>query len=218
MRLKIPCPLHSSVILSVLLGLLVVMSVSSPVPVVSISSVQDLDEGTEIRVIGVVSDLRRYDSGTEAIVLVDLDDGRSVSVYCIEGMGDPPGTYANIGDELSVTGTVMRSAGLATILTSPSQVVLSRTSEYVLSCDLLSENWQSFLNDEICIRGRVVEDTLSGGARLGDESGHASIQLWSSSTDLATYIGSCVVLSGQLQMDLSRLALCISVDLIRPQQ
>jgi hypothetical protein len=96
-------------------------------------------------------------------------------------------------------------------------VTLSQISEYVLTANLLSRNWESFVGDDLSIRGRVVQDSVSGEVRLGDESGEASIALRSDSASLLSYVGSDVVLAGELAMDPSELLLFISVDWIRPQ-
>lgn len=201
-----------------LLSLLVTLSAASPVPTVPISSVQGLDEGTEVEVVGVVVDLRRYDSGTEAIVLVDLADGCSISIYCIDGIGPRPTDYAKVGDELVVIGTVLWSGGSASLLSRPGQVILSRASEYVLTPDLLSRNWASFVGDEVTIRGRIIEGQQLGEARLSDESCGATVLLRSDSVNLLLYADSDVVLAGELKMDSSELSLFISVDWVRPQE
>lgn len=218
MDLVMPSPRRLAASLSVLLGMLVALSAASPVPLVPISSVQDIDEGAEVRVLGVVSDLRRFDSGTEALVLVDLDDGSSVTIYCVEGLGTPPASYANIGDELSVIGKVVRSGGRASLLSRPDQVALSRVAELVLTTSLLSENWDSFLGDVVTVGGEIVQDWNSGDVRLCDRSGEASIALRSDTMDLRFYTGSGVILSGELRMDIQTLSLLISVDRIWLQQ
>jgi len=218
MRLMMPSPRQSTAALSLLLSLLVILSAASPIPLVSISSVQGLDEGAEVRVLGVVADLRRFDSGTEAIILVDLGDGCSISVYCTEGIGSRPGDYIKVGDELAVVGAVVRSDGLASLLSSPSQVTLSRVSAYVLTPDLLSENWVSFVGDDLSIRGRIVQDPFLGDVRLSDRSGDASVALRSDSTDLSFYVGFDVVLAGELTMDPLELSLFISVEWVSLQQ
>lgn len=213
-----PSPRQLTMILSATLSALVVLSAASPIPVVPISSVQDLDEGAEVKVLGVVADMRRFDSGTEAIVLVDLGDGSSITVYCVEGLGTPPGYYANIGDELSAAGKVVRSGGRASLLSSAGQMALSRAAEYVLTASLLSENWESFLGDEITIRGEIIQDQDTGGVRLRDQSSEVSIALQSDSTEIRFYADFSVVLAGKLLMDQQTLSLLISVDWIRPQQ
>lgn len=218
MRLGIPGPRQSAAVLSVLLCLLVILSTSSPVPTIPISSVQGLDEGTEVKVVGVVADMRRYDSGTESLILVDLTDGCSIGIYCIEDLGTRPSDYAKVGDELVVLGTVVRSDGLASLLSCPSQVALSRASEYVLTTDLLSSNWASFLGDDITVRGRIIQCPQSDEVRLSDEPGNTSISLRSDSVALLFYADSDVVLAGELKMDSSEFSLFISVDWVRPQE
>lgn len=206
-----------STCLILLLSSIVLLGSSSGPPTVGISSVDDIEDGTTIRVVGVLVDLRLYDSGAEGLILADLGDGTVVKVVSMLGIKVQPSSYLRVGDEVLVTGEVSSLESSPVIFSSSDDLKLQRKSEVVLTVESLARNWHLFDGDIVRVKG-IVDSSASGGLRLYDCSSRSSIAVLHGDVDAGRFVGSTVTLTATLRFDTWLGALTLVPSCIVPDQ
>jgi len=159
--------------LSCLLASMLVLAAGSEPPRVAISSLGSVEEGTPVRVSGLLVSLWRYDSGDESLVLADPSDGATADVRCAGGRAPLPSTYLHIGDELLVEGELTESGRQPVITGSADGIERLRQSETALSVRVVCLFWLLFEGDRFNLTGIISAD----GQRLEDLSSGYSIPL-----------------------------------------
>ncbi len=178
-------------------------------PEVPISQIQSLEDGTEVRVCGLMVGLWEYESGAESFVLAEPNDGRTVKVVSSPAASPQPSEYADVGDELRVRGELSKAGFVPTIFTKSDGVSVSRESEDVLDIDVLGRNWQLFEGDCVRIGGVLLVDGLGTGPRLFDRDMRCSLAISMDGFDVDSYLGSRVVVTGILRFDSRTLSLVL---------
>jgi hypothetical protein len=188
-------------ILICLLSSIVLLGASADPPLVSISSLSEIENGTPVKVLGVLIGHRRYDSGTEALTLADLGNGAVVTVVSLIGVKPQPSMYARIGDELLIRGEVSINGSSVVVFSRSDDVVMSKVSELILTVEALSRNWALFDGDLVRVKG-ILELTGTGaGMRLHDLSSGCTITVLSRYVDLGPYVGHSVTLTAEVHYD-----------------
>lgn len=207
-----------STCLILLLSSIVLLGSSSGPPTVEISSVDDIEDGTTIRVVGILVDLRLYDSGAEGLILADLDDGTVVKVVSMPGINVQPSSYLRVGDEVLVTGEVSASESSPVIFSSSDDLRLQRKSEMVLTVESLARNWHLFDGDIVRVKGVLDSSASGGGLRLYDCSSGTSIAVLHGDADAGRFVGCTVTLTATLQFNTWLGALTLVPSYIVPEQ
>jgi hypothetical protein len=192
---------HLAAILMCLLSSIVLLGSSSGPPLVAISAIPAVEDGTTVKVVGVVVDIRLYDSGAEGIIVADLDDGTVVKVVSTPGIKHQPSAYARIGDELQVEGEVSSTQAACVIFAGSDNVLVVRESELVLTVKAISSNWFLFEGDVVRIKGVLEQTGLGVGLRLYDCSDGCSIAVLPDDLDLDQFVGLTVTLTATLHFD-----------------
>jgi len=190
-----------AVVLMCILSSIVLLGSSGGPPLVAISTLPEVEEGTTVKASGVLVDLRLYDSGAEGIVIADLDDGAVAKIISTPGIKAQPSAYARIGDELLIEGEVSVSGTTSIIFTSSDDVLVVSQSELVLTVESVSRNWFLFEGDVVRIKGFLERTGLGIGLRLYDRTDGCSIAVIPGDFDLERFVGSVITLTATLRFD-----------------
>jgi len=207
-----------AVVLMCMLSSMVLLGSSGGPPIVAISTIHDIEDGTTVKVVGVLVDLRLYDSGAEGIVIADLDDGAVAKIISAPGIKVPPSAYARIGDELLVEGEVSASGTASIIFTNSDEVLVMSQSELVLTVEAVSRNWFLFDGDMVRIKGFLERTGLGIGLRLYDPVDGCSIAVIPGDFDLYRFVGSTITLTATLRFDHWLSALVLVPSYAVPEQ
>ena len=188
-------------VLMCLLSSIVLLGSSAGPPIVEIPSIQAIEDGTVVKILGVLVDIRVYGSGAEGLTVADLDSGAIIRVISSVGIKPQPSTYVHVGDEVIIVGQVAKSESSPVIFSKSDDLTVLRGSDLVLTVEAVSENWILFEGDTIRIKG-VLRPAGSGlGLRLYDFSGPSSIVVTAGSFDIEDFVGSAVTLTATLDFD-----------------
>lgn len=194
-RTRIACLLLVATLSSALLA----ASAAVP-PTVDINGCLAVEEGTPVRVVGVVTALRSYDSGTEVVTLVDRCGEAEVRVICTQTRAPALCTHLSIGDLIVVEGAVARDASSTIVFASRDKVSLLCHSEFVLSVEFLCDNWRLFEFDRFNVTGGLEHSDGSTSLRSLSTDHGISLHLPNDPpTDLA---GGIVLVDCTLLVDL----------------
>ena len=194
-----------------LLSSLVLLGSSSEPPIVHIYDISSLEGGTIVEFIGLLVELRVYDSGTERLVIADAEDGCTIRVVCSDGICPQPSSYASIGDELKVIGKISSSDDGALVFTNSDRITMMRGSETVLSVRTVTSNWVLFEGDTIRINGVLETDGFDSSPRLVECSGGFSIAVGSCQVGLDGLIGQSVIVTARLDFNYRTGSLVLAV-------
>lgn len=190
-----------ALLLACLLSSMVMLGSSSSPPEVTISQIPQLEDGMKVRISGIMVDLWRYESGTESLVLAEPGCGLTVKVVSSLASRPQPSKYADIGDELLVSGELSKSGQAPTIFARSDGISVAKESEDVLTIDLLAENWMLFDGDCIRVKGLLDYDGLNMNLRLFSFDTSTSLTLTMGGLDAEAFIGSRTVVTGVLRFD-----------------
>lgn len=149
-RTRIACLLLVATLSSALLA-----ACAAIPPTVGVQDCLTLEEGTPVRVVGVVSAHRAYDSGTEVVTMVDRYGGAEVRAICSPTRAPALSTLLSIGDLIRVEGSVGRDASSTIVFAPRDRVSLLCRSEFVLSVEFLCDNWRLFESDRFNVTGKL---------------------------------------------------------------
>lgn len=180
---------------------------------VSISSLASVDDGSDVRIEGILVELWKGDDGSETLVLLDPSSQATARVRCARGIAELPTARAGIGDLLLVRGEVAGTALPPALYAKSEDVFVLRPSELALSVTMLADYWPLFEGDRFKIYGQLIADPSSGAARLSDSSGQTSISLHCPGPVEAPP-GSRVLVDGRLLVDKCHMYLYIEAESI----
>lgn len=186
---------------SVTLALVLVVSTSSPVPILPISALGNLDDGTSARTKGLVAELITWDDGTENLILVDAPSGRTLTVVCEKAACAQPSSYVHTGDEVEVMGQVYGTYSSKRLYTDSDRVTLLQASRFVLTVDSLVGCWRLFEGDSIEIRGILVQGASNGGIALRAFASSSAVALDPTYESDDALLGREVMVSGLVAFD-----------------
>jgi len=214
MDVRLPTQRTLAALVLTSLALLTLFSSSGGMPEVSISDLEQMDGGTSVSVVGVIVDAWSTDSGSESLVLADLESDATVKVVCTS---DELGRQADcrIGDEARAIGELEVSGGRPTIWTSGDRITVLRASRDVVTLRLLARSWDLLIDDRFETRG-VLVPAPSGGYRLMDPNTASSISISVTPDDIARYEERAVVVDATLRLDSSTMDLVLEVHSISP--
>ncbi len=190
---------------------IVYMGASSPVPTVDLRDISIMDDGRGVVVHGMLVNLRRYDSGSEALVLASPDGQATIRVQVAVGMKAQPSAYARPGDTLKVFGRLSTSGSDPVMYCSGDSVSVESRSEQTLTVASLSHAWQLLLDDELRIRGVIVAPLGSECPRLFDRDFFSSILLRGASRPLGDALGEEAIVIGLLRLERPTMTLILEV-------
>lgn len=176
------------------------MAADSGPPTIRIADVESVENGSVIRLQGVLVHAWKYDSGLETLLLADLGDGSTVK---LAHQADGPTVFTallSIGDEVSSFGEVRRSGESITMWVSDDGILLMRQSETVLSVDAICRNWLLFEGDPLNVSGLLQPGSLPGEMVLSDQECGARIALFDPPYGLEGCLGRTVVLECVLRL------------------
>ncbi len=190
-----------AVVLVSLLSSLVLLGSDAEPPLVAISEVQRLEDGMSVQLSGLLVDDWTYESGSESMVLADPAGVATVEVITVPGARPQPSQYANIGDELLVAGKLSKSGQACTVFAKSDGITVLRTSDEVLTVDVLMRTWRLFEGDCVRIRGVLGSDGLQGSVRLFSSERNCSIALDPGGLAVDGLIGTDVLVSALVRFD-----------------
>lgn len=174
-------------------------------PTVEVMECLAVEEGTPVRVVGVVTAHHTYDSGTEVVTMVDRCGGAEVRAICSPTRAPALCTLLSIGDLIRVEGAVARDASSTIVFASRDKVSLLCHSEFVLSVEFLCDNWRLFEFDRFNVTGGLERSGDSLFLRsLSNERGISLRLPEGLSTDL---IGELVFVDCTLLVDLQSMTI-----------
>ncbi len=197
------------------LSILVVISSCSTTPFVGLDQIPALDEGTTVRLSGLLVGLSINDGGSEDIILLDPSKQVTAKAICMPGSRPLPSRYVSIGDELRVTASTS-GKGSSVVFTSSDDVDVSSESDAVLTVKILASNWALFEGDRFRISGVVMVGS-AGGFLLADPDLEHSISLRPENGDANDYLGKSVVADASLRVDASTMTLYLAAASLEPQ-
>ncbi len=203
----------TAVLAAGLLSSVVLLSASSLPPSVTVSQLWGLDGDASMTVHGVLVSLRSYESGSEVFVISDAPGSATVKVVCSPGPGAAPSGTASIGDLLSVSGECVFEDGVPCVYCRYGDVRVLRTSEEVLTVDMVCASWRLFEGDHISLQGVCGRDEY-GILRLSDAGGECGIAM--SLEPGLTPVDGEVLVGCVLVMDTATMSLVLQVDTIAP--
>jgi hypothetical protein len=193
---------------------MVLLASASTAPCVRISEVPLLDDGQDAFTYGILVDILVFDSGTESLLLADDADGAVLKVICMPGIRPRPSSYVDIGDEIRVLGEVSNTRVMSIMYSSSDRIILSKSSECVLTVEVLSRNWLLFEGDEFRICGLLVAGAADGALRLFDSDLSHSIELRSLGQNVSRIVSKQVAVEGVLRYDSESMILFIDAGSI----
>ena len=205
-------------ILACLLSSIVLLGSSGGPPVVAVSAISGVENGTTVKVLGVLVDLKSYDSGAEGLIVADLENGEVVKAISSPGIKTQPSMYAKIGDELLIEGEVGASGSSPVIFTSSDDVAVLRVSELVLTVEAVSRNWLLFDGDMVRVKGSLERTGSGAELRLCDLSSGCSIAVLPRGVDLGQFVGSTVTLTATVNFDYWLSALTLAPSYVAAEQ
>jgi hypothetical protein len=153
------------------------LALSAEPPSVSVAEACAMEDGAKVRTMGVLTRSWVYESGYEALLLADCEQGDTVRVMCSRGREDMPSQWAAVGDAILVEGRVSRDASETLIFSSSDRVDLVQKAEFVMNVDILSIHWRLFEHDRFNISGVAVPGAADGEWLLGDDDGSCVISV-----------------------------------------
>lgn len=197
------------------ISLVVLATSGSPIPMVPLSKLGVVDDGTTVCIVGLVADLWSWDDGTENILLVEICSVCTVRVVCSRAVRPLPGSYVHLGDEIEVVGEVFGTHSSRKIYSDSDRVALLRQCKSVLTVDALSECWTLFEDDEIEVRGILLRGANGIGFALRGLSSEGTVALEASAATDPSLLGREVVAAGYLRFEESSMAVVLHADSIR---
>ncbi len=171
-----------------------------------------LDDGTPVVVGGVVVESWSSDSGSRSIILADIEAGSTVRVtYMLDASSRD--LELHIGDEVCASGQLEVSGGSPVIWSQPSQVLVTKESQEVVTVSLISRAWDLFVDDRFHTRG-VLTTTSGDTYRLMDAHGGTSIALVLGLADASRYAQKTVVVDATLRLDSETMSFFLEVHSI----
>lgn len=202
-----------AVLNAIFLTLLVALGSTNVRQAVPISRLPGVDSGTMVTIIGVLTDMRVFDSGVESLVVADFQSGGIARVLCSHGVDPMPSELLAIGDEISATGEVSSNSQPPTIYAISDDVELRKASEDVLTIPLLAAHWQVFAGDSVTVKGILESDTCASGPRLAALDGSCNIALLCEKLEVSYLDRRIVTVTGTFALDPSSMAfVIIAVD------
>jgi len=202
---------------ALLLGVGFVAHGSGP-PTVSIADIDTVEDGTVVRLTGVLVHAWRYDSGLETMLLADLQDGSTVKL-AHQSPGSPGYTsFLSVGDEVSSVGEVRRYGEGTTVWVSDDGIRLTRESEAALTVGAICQNWLLFEGDHLNVSGVLAAGDPPGELVLSDQDGLARIAVFHPPSGLESLVGKPVVLECQLVLSTEELRFGFVVRSFAPAQ
>jgi hypothetical protein len=193
------------------LSAIVLLSACAPLPLLRPSQLSSLEEGTSVRVEGVVTAIVIYESGWTTLTLTDLGDGASAKVLCAPSGPSPPSDIPSIGDLVSAAGESSHDDAMPVLFSTWDSITVLARSHSVLDVRALCENWEHFLGDRFEVGGVV-----RSGPLLADPSGQFAISMAVGSLALQMPSGLTVVVDSTLFMDYGAMALVLRVWSVLP--
>jgi hypothetical protein len=202
---------------ALLLGVGFVAYGSGP-PTVSIADVDMVEDGTVVRLTGVLVHAWRYDSGLETMLLADLQDGSTVKLA--HQSSDSPGytSFLSIGDEVASVGEVRRIGESTTVWVSDDAIRLIKQSETVLTVGAICRNWLLFEGDHLNVSGLLAAGDLPGEMVLSDLDGPGSIAVFRPPSGLEPLMGRTVILECEMVLSTEELRFGLVVRSFAPAQ
>jgi hypothetical protein len=162
-------------LLTLTLSTALVLAHQSTFPTLEVGECFSVEPGTPVQVFGVVVEVRSYDSGTEILSLMDRGGGPCLRVICLPQSTISLSEELRIGDLVRVEGEVSRDATDIIVFADKNRVTQVLRPEFVLSVELLCENWRVFEYDRFNVSGAVLSD--GDITRLQGFSGSHSIEM-----------------------------------------
>ncbi len=134
-------------------------------------------DGARVMTYGILTGLKRYESGTEILMLIDESGQSSLKVVCTPSAAPPPSNHTSIGGKILARGEISFGEGGPTLFTVYDDVEQLSSSENALTLSTLSASWQLFEGDRFNLKGLVEHDS-DGAYRLFDERHETNIVLW----------------------------------------
>ena len=203
-----------ALLLACLLASITMLGISSSAPEVEVSQIPGLEDGMRIWTKGLLVDLWRYESGTESLVLAQMDDPATVKVISSQGTRPQPSEYSNLGDEILVLGELSKAGAASTVFTSSDCISVIKESEDALTIETLRSNWFLFDGDNIRIRCFLDYDDRGESLRLFSADLNTSMLATINGFDPSEFIQSMVVVGGVLTLDDRTLTLKLTVTSI----
>jgi hypothetical protein len=201
------------ILMAVLAGMMM-LSWSARMPCLEISSLPGLDDGQTVLVQGLLVDLRVNDGGSESLVLADREGAASVWVFVSQAIRPQPSSYAHVGDELRVVGSLALSRSGMSLYSDSDSVVLLARAEQVLTVGGLSSHWELFLGDDISVSGVLMQTVASSGPRLFDIDMERSLSLSLDGGWDDQLLGRTVTVIGRLVLDEESMSLVLQATAI----
>ena len=196
--MRIPRTRHLCTLLLLTLGSALVLASQAAPPMLEVRDCLSIETEAPVVVLGIVVDIRSYDSGSETLVMLDRAGGAQMKVVCLPGIAAPLSGRLMIGDLVRVEGDVSRDAFDTVVFTTTERVTQLLRPELVLSVELLCENWRAFESDRFNISGTLV--STGSDRRLQGLGDAHSIELRAPDTWTAAS-GARILVDGTLLID-----------------
>ncbi len=175
--MNLPGPRCNALVAALVISSVLLLSYGVDDAVLSIDELSTDLDGASVMISGILTSLKRYESGTEILMLIDESGQSSLKVVCTPSSASPPSFHVSIGGEIRAKGELSFDEEGATLFTVYDEVEQVSSSEVALGLSTLRASWQLFEDDRFNLTG-LVEQVSDGSYRLFDELHESSIVLW----------------------------------------
>ncbi len=175
--MDLPGPRCNAAIAALVISSVLLLSYGIETTVLSIDELSSDFDGARVMTHGILTSLKRYESGTEILMLIDELGQSSLKVVCTPSAASPPSSQVSIGDELRAKGEISFGEEGPILFTVYGEIEQISSSENALELSTLRASWQLFEGDRFDLTGLVEHDS-DGTYRLFDEHRESSIALW----------------------------------------
>ncbi|UCE46000.1 MAG: hypothetical protein JSU93_03825 [Methanobacteriota archaeon] len=196
---------------AVFLAALLWLSAQAGAPMLCVSDLRGVEDGTIIRTSGIVAELREYETGSTSILLADHSSGDTVRVLLLTPLASTSASDVSIGDEILVRGVISVEAARPVVFAEEGGVSILSKARYSLSVELICTHWRLFEYDRFNVSGIVAIEQDPESAWLTDPlSGHR-IRLSSQPLPEIVAAGSRVIVDCTLLMDMRTMSFHLNV-------
>ncbi|UCE80493.1 MAG: hypothetical protein JSV94_04855 [Methanobacteriota archaeon] len=187
------------------------LTLSSSPPLLQVSEMGAVEDGTPLQVCGIVADIRDFESGYTSVLLADYLSGDTVSIMIGPDSVRATAVDFSIGDEILVEGIVFTGPPRTTIFSDSEDARILSKAEFAMSLEFLCANWRLFEFDRFNVSGVIIAEPDADSLSLADSLSEYRIRIRLGSSSVAVIPGDEAVLDCTLLLDVQTMSLFLHV-------
>ena len=207
---------HICLAFTAALAALLWLSSGATPPLLMVSELEQAEDGTIVRVQGIVVEMREHDSGYLSVTLADLTTGETALAFYRPSARDILLREVSIGDEVLIVCVVASDSSHPVLYADSQGTTILSKSTAALSVETLCANWRLFEYDRLNVSGVVEVEPESGIVWLADTLGSARLRLQADPERIDAINGALATVDGTLILDTRTMAPSLKVWDITP--